>query len=274
MNPNKYILAILLLPCCINAQNAISGGTVILLFCDSSQVVVAADSRQVINDSIPSRNNVCKIHVFGNVVFVNAGIDSVFTQDGKNTFSMLKIAKESYSPQSTLHEIEVRFIIAAGHAYDSLVHSIGKVDSITFKKLLNRLAFSTAWLGMYKGQIHFVMRDWYPVLRENGEVVGVNPSANYVNCTDFPMPFFFPLGINGISKRCIDAETAKRMLKKFGVVNGMVRLIQNDIAFAPLFVGEPIDVLTFDTTGPHWQVRKPECRECEECPENRVKGVR
>ena len=128
------------------------------------------------------------------------------------------------------------------------------------------MAFHTAWVGMRKGFIQIFMRDWHPELLRGGRVTG-NLTQVLAYGGGSSRPFFYALGINGINKKCIDANTAQRMLQKFGIVGGTTRLIQNDIAVDSLSVGEPIDVLVYNRNGSHWLAKKNECKECEICPE-------
>ena len=99
MNPVKYIFVILCsaFDCAVQCQDGTLSGTVILVYGDSIQIAIAADSRRVLSDSIAMPSEECKIRVFGNnTIFVTTGLYCTLAG-----FDIFTIARESYIPDSS-----------------------------------------------------------------------------------------------------------------------------------------------------------------------------
>jgi hypothetical protein len=265
MNTKSWAIAILLntLPVFVYGQGETTGGTVILIYGDTSQVVVAADSRITLDDSIPLSDSACKITVFGNnVVFVASGIYS-----SPMGFDILKIAKNFYDSipnfQNFPH-IGLKFFEYAADELNWLIDTIRIVDSTKGKSFLGRVSIEFAWIILGNDQITV---DTYTIRAEHFKGKGVTNSGDGMtwHSKSSHRLLWLPLGINGFNKGCMSAESAQRFLQTYGYIKGIVRLIENDIGFAPIQVGGEVDVLFVDGTGAHWQHRKPYCKACEEC---------
>jgi hypothetical protein len=244
------------------AQTETSGGTVILIYGDSTHVVVAADSRLTNNNSIALSDSECKITAFGhNNVFVSAGV--YYAPLG---FNIHKIAKLCYDSIPDIEQRTFAFFGEAASSVSEFMDTIRSRDTTMFNSTLPHTAIEFAWIASDEKQISVF---WYSITPPRFKGKGKQSTtagdggrwrSSYHNA------LWHPLGISGFNKQCMNADAAQTFLQTYGDTSGMTRLIQVDIGLAHQLVGGKIDILTIDKGGIHWQVRKRECQECEACP--------
>jgi len=256
----SFFFFLIVFPVSVHCQTEIKGGTLVLIYGDTSKVVVAADSRILLNDSIPSKNNGCKIKVFGNnVVFVSTGLYS--STQGWDVF---KIANDSYNPDSSIKSIVELFSYRALSQLSKFMIDI-KNDTVMYNKYLHNPPVESAWIGLHDNQLAVFWVSFQPMLSEHASQANSYSMEGWKS--GWGRDLWLPLGIHGFIRSYVDGNSAKNFLQTYGVVDGLTRLIQNDIGFFPNHVSEPIDVLIFNGNGVSWQRKKNECKECEICPD-------
>lgn len=229
-------------------------GTSIVIIMTGSEIWVGADSRLIsVGNQQGVAAAVCKIHQFGCVFYVHAGL----LKDTAGRYDPADVAKQAATGNRT--------VLGAAEAFQarvttSLVTIAGELRAMNREyyqsKILNKAALQTAFFGVCGGTPRLTVRKFTIHEDARGEI---SASVERLDCPgDCPsgMTWAF-LGESSAGNRFLDEYPG--YLQENGYRATLEMLIGQEARANPDLVSLPVDILHVGGSGAEWIQKKAGC---------------
>lgn len=232
-----------------------AAATTIVAVKTPNEIVIGADSKVTDTFGNAFANQACKIVQAGNLFFAYEGL----ARDRRTGFDIAKIAAQSLQLKPNATAVE-KVSIFTGFVTSQLfaeLLSLKQHDPETYReKIEGGQTFLKILVAGFEGNRPLLfVRQFRAVSLSRGTIgVIVVPDDCLSDCAGYPV--IRSLGetaaIDGLPE-----ETPG--FWENGIVEGVRRLIETEIAARSEYVGPPVDILRIDKTGARWIQRKQAC---------------
>jgi hypothetical protein len=229
--------------------------TTIVVARTANEIVIGADSKVTDAYGGDLKKQACKILQIGNLVLAFEG----FTVNRRTGFNVAEIARQSLQSRGAATPGE-KVSIFIGFLVSRLLNELPSVqkqehEAYHIKFSGGRIFLSIVIAGFEKGRPLVFVRHFRAV-QVGPERIGVSvlPDDCVNNCQGDIVTRF--LGETAAIDGLPDETTG---FWQPGLVAGVRRLVETEIAARSEYVGPPIDIVRINKTGASWIQRKPEC---------------
>jgi hypothetical protein len=248
-------LAIFLCFCFSIFSSNSAHATTIVVVRTANEIVIGADSKVTDTYGNAVDKQACKIIQVGNLAVAMEG----FETDRQSGFSVPEIVKTALQlkPSATANE---KVSIMTGFLVSKLFAELMEVqrrepDSYGQKFVGGRVFLKIIIAGFEKGQPLVFVRSFRAVQFDPQNVgVSVLPDDCLNDCRGAIVTRFL-----GETEAIDGLPDETPGFWQQGLVNGVRRLVETEIAARNEYDGPPIDILRLDKRGAQWIQRKPEC---------------
>ena len=221
-----------------------------------SEIVIGADSKVTDTYGNALRSQGCKIIQAGNLFFAYEGL----ARDNRTGFDIARVAFRALQLRPNLPAAE-RVSILTGFVANELFTELPRLkqrDPDTYReKVEGGQIFLTMLVAAFEAGRPLLFVRQFRAVPINRQTIGLSilPDDCPKDCIGDAVVKLLgeTAAIDGLPE-----ETPG--FWKGGIVEGVRRLIETEIAARSEYVGPPIDILRIDKTGARWIQRKPECK--------------
>jgi hypothetical protein len=253
MNDSFFVLSCLIAILLLLAGRAFA--TTIVAVKTPTEIVIGADSKVTDTFGNAAAGQACKIVQAGNLFFAYEGL----AKDKRTGFDIARLCRQSLllKPNATAAE---RVSILTGFVTSELfaeLLSLKQHDPDTYlEKVEGGQIFLKILIAGFDGERPLLFVRQFRAVPLNRQKIGVSvlPDDCLEDCTG-------EINVRSLGETAaiegLPEETPGFWTK--GVVEGVRRLIETEIAARGEYVGPPVDILRLDKTGARWIQKKPEC---------------
>lgn len=226
------------------------------------EIVIGADSKVTDTFGGATANQACKIVQAGNLFFAYEGM----TRNRRTGFDIVKLAAQALAlrPAASLSE---KVSILTGFVTSRLFTELPNIkqnDPATYReKMEGGQTFLTILVAGFEGGQPLLFVRGFRAVPLGRQTIGVSvvPDDCLSDCRQeiVVKSFGETAAIEGLPEETHGFWTS-------GVVEGVRRLIETEIAARSEYVGPPVDILRIDKSGAQWIQKKPGCPAIEKSP--------
>lgn len=232
-----------------------AAATTIVAVKTQNEIVIGADSKVTDTYGNAFSNQACKIIQAGNLFFAYEGL----ARDKQTGFDIAQIAARALQlkPNAPISEkVSILTGFVASQLFDELPR-LKQHDPGTYReKVEGGQTFLKILIAGFEGNTPLLFVRQFRAVPINRQTIGVSivPDDCLKDCAQ------------GIVVKSLGETAAIDGLPEEtpgfwegGIVEGVRRLIETEIAARSEYVGPPIDILRIDKTGAHWIQKKASC---------------
>ncbi|MBD0326951.1 MAG: hypothetical protein ICV68_10995 [Pyrinomonadaceae bacterium] len=219
------------------------------------EIVIGADSKVTDTFGGATANQACKIVQAGNLFFAYEGM----ARNRRTGFDIVKLAAQALALKPTASLAE-KVSILTGFVTSRLFTELPNIkqnDPATYReKMEGGQTFLTILVAGFEGGEPFLFIRGFRAVPLGRQKIGVSvvPDDCLADCREeiVVKSLGETAAIEGLPEETPGFWTG-------GVVEGVRRLIETEIAARSEYVGPPIDILRIDKAGAEWIQKKPSC---------------
>ena len=225
--------------------------TTIVILQSDGQIIIAADSKRRYEQAGDTlfEATACKILVIRDVVFAASGSTALAGADGTGIFDVRALAGQALNQSGRLRERVELFDQA-------LARELTRVRSVLDKRHTTSLFLEVVLAGVENGRPSSFIRRFEVTAGADGQLAATRIERRSCDeCRNLIEVLGHDDGIFDL----LEPKTAEEIQRMERTVETARNFIRVEIERTPDWVGPPIDVLHLDSSGVHWDERKPEC---------------